>query len=244
MRNVKAFVDEVAMARSFATGDVVRKSGLRDLVLSPYVGRVLYSDLATGKVSVQWPWGEHQESPTDLVKDVSGDLVPPMDVDQGYASWEKSRWTSGKDVQKADGKWRKSLSSRVADRWVSRAMAERVAARYEAHTLPVWRAACEAWHLGLSEFDAFRRVAGVHADVYGFDTVNVTVANLYELGRRIALYWKDSKRRYKVTQKEKEQGKVSCPRCKGFLKPRVYRQGQRVLACRTCGFSIHPADCL
>lgn len=243
MRTHTAFVDEVKMARGFATGDIVRKTGLRDLLLSPYVGRVLYSNLATGKVSVQWPWGESQESPVELVKDISGDYVPPLpSIDQGYSTWEKSRWTSGKDVDKSDSKWRKSLSSRVADKWLQQTMAQRVAAEYERRTLPVWRTACEAWHRGLSEFDAFQHVAGVHAENFGYDAVSVTVANLYELGRRLALYWKDSNRRYRVTQKEKSSGQVACPRCKNPLKPRVYRQGQRVLSCRTCGFTIHPED--
>jgi len=242
MRRATAFVDEVAMARGFTTGDVVRKTGLRDLLLSPYVGRVLYSDLATGKVSVQWPWGEQQESPVELVKDISEDLVPPEHVDQGYATWEKSRWTAGKEVEKSDAKWRKSLSSRVAQRWLQKTLAQRVAAEYEERTKPIWRTACKAWHDGLNEFQAFRHVARTHSDEFGFDAVSLTVANLYELGRRLALYWKDTKRRYKVTQKEKTSGKVACPRCKNPLKPRVYRQGQRVLACRTCGFTIHPED--
>lgn len=242
MRSVRAFVDEVAMARGFATGDVVRKTGLRDLLLSPYVGRVLYSDLATGKVSVQWPWGEQQESPVELVKDVSKDFIPPEGVDQGYSTWEKSRWTAGKEVEKADAKWRKSLAGRVAHKWLHGTVAQRVAAEYERRTLPMWRSACKAWHDGHDEFKAFRHVASVHAEEFGYPAVEITVGNLYELGRRLALYWKDSNRRYRVTQKEKSSGKVACPRCKNTLKPHVYRQGQRVLTCRTCGFTIHPED--
>jgi ribosomal protein L37AE/L43A len=245
MRTTTAFVDEVAMARGFSTDDIVRKTGLRDLLLSPYVGRVLYSDLATGKVSVQWPWGEQQESPVELVKDTSGDLMPPEFVDQGYATWEKSRWTAGKEVEKSDAKWRKKLSTvaeRVADRYLNGTLAQRVAAKYEYLTLPVWRLSCKAWHEGLDEFEAFKKVSSEYSEQFGFDTVQVTVANLYELGRRLGLYWKDSKRKYRVTQKEKSSGKFACPRCKNLLKPRVYRQGRRVLMCKTCGFTIHPKD--
>lgn len=242
MRVTTAFVDEVAMARGFTTGDIVRKSDNRDFVMSPYVGRVLYSDLATGKISVQWPWGEQQESPVELTKDVSKDYVPPMDVDQGYATWEKSRWTAGKEVEKADAKWRKKLSSRVADIWLHGTISQRVAAKYEQKTLPIWRDACHAWHCGAGEVEAFIGLDKRYSSEFGSDAVRLTVSNLYELGRRLALYWKDTKRRYKVTQREKTNGQVSCPRCKNELKPRVYRQGRRVLMCRTCGFTIHPID--
>lgn len=242
MRTVTAFVDEVAMAREFTTGDVVRKTDLRDFVFAPYVGRVLYSNLATGKVSVQWPWGEEQESPTQLVKDTSNDYVPPVASDQGYSTWEKSRWTAGKEVEKADAKWRKKLSSRVAEKWERGTIAQRVAAAYEFHTLPVWRLSCKCLHHGMSEVETFKRVSAEFSGAYGFNAVALTVSNLYELGRRIALYWKDTKRRYKVTQKEHSSQQLSCPRCHNILKPRVYRQGQKLLSCKSCGFSIHPSD--
>ena len=224
-----AFVDERIMAGGFATGDVVRKTGLRDLLLSPYVGRVLYSNPETGKVAVQWPWGSEQESPVELVKDTSKDYVPPVGVDQSYSTWESSRHTHDEGTNESDSKWRKSVASSVV-------------IRYEQRTLPIWRAACKAWHHGLEEFDAFKRInASLGAD-YGDDAIRITVANLYELGRRLAIYWGNKKRQYRVTQREKSSGATFCPRCKFKLKPRVFRQGQRVLQCKNCGFSIHPED--
>jgi hypothetical protein len=218
-----AFTDEVAIARDFVTGDVVRKTDNRDFVLSPYVGRVLYSNLATGKVSVQWPWGEQLESPSELVKDVSEDLVPPT-IDQGYSTFEKSKWT-------VDSK--KSKKSKLSSKIVS---------GHEELTLPIWKQACLHWHLGFNELDAFVELNNRFASEFGSEPVRLTIANVYELGRRVALYWKDSKRRYKVTQKERDGKSVFCPRCKGPLKPRVYRQGKKMLSCKQCGFAIHPKD--
>ncbi len=94
----------------------------------------------------------------------------------------------------------------------------------------------------MPELETYIKMTTAFADDFGEDAVRLTVANLYELGRRVAIYWKDKKRRYKTTQQEKETKKYSCPRCRGLLRPRVYRQGKRFLLCKTCGFSIHGRD--
>lgn len=228
-----AFVDDCQAAKGFATGDVVRKTDFRGFLPSPYVGRVVYSNPLTGTVQVQWPWGSEQEPATVLIKDTSGDVAAPMALDQTYSTLEKARFFRDKETDKADAKWRKSLSS--------------VVAAYERHTLPLWRAACKAHYDGLSDIDAFKAVAAGLADVYGADAVRITVANLYAASRdipsRLALYWKDHGRRYKVTQQEKDCKKFKCPRCSGWkVKPRAYRQGKKVLQCRDCGFSVSPKD--
>ena len=224
-----AFVDDCLIAREFNSGDIVRRAGYRDFVLSPYVGRVIYSSPDSGKVHVQWPFGTEEVSASELVKDVSEAFQPPMAADQSYSTHEMSRNINSPEVVKADEKWRKSLSSRIVE-------------RYESYTLPLYRAACEAWHCEMPEIEAFQKMASIFGPKYGQEAVRLTVANLYELGRRLALYWKDPKRRYKTTQQEKSSGKLHCPRCKGMLKPRVFTHGGKVLLCKGCGFSIHPKD--
>jgi hypothetical protein len=223
-----AFVDDQLIARDFNTGDVVRKAGLRDFVLSPYIGRVIYSNVDTGKIQVQWPWGAELETASELIRDTSG-FFAITQADQSYSTWEGARNDGSDAAQKADQKFRKKLSSRVVD-------------AYEDLTLPLWRAACEAWHCEMDEIETYFRMASVFGKEYGQEAVRLTVSNLYEHGRRLSIYWKNNKRRYKVTQKEKSSGKVVCPRCKGMLKPRVYRQGKRVLKCQGCSFIIHPSD--
>jgi hypothetical protein len=224
-----AFVDDQLIAREFKSGDFVRKAGFRDFVLSPYIGRVIYSSPDSGKVHVQWPWGTEENVPSELIIDRSDSFLPPLAADQSYSTHEMSRNIDSPEVVKADDKWRKSLASRIVE-------------QYEVYTLPLWRAACESWYCEIPELEAFQRMAKVFGPEYGTEAVRLTVANLYELGRRIALYWKDPKRRYKTTQQEKASGKLSCPRCKGVLKPRVYRHGGRVMLCKGCGFAIHPKD--
>jgi hypothetical protein len=224
-----AFVDDQLLAREFNSGDVVRKAGIRDFVLSPYVGRVLYASPDSGKVHVQWPWGAEESPASELVIDRSATFQPPMQADQSYSTHEMSRNINSPEVVKADEKWRKSLASTIVE-------------KYEEYTLPVWRAACEAWHCEMPEIEAFTKMSAVFGPEYGQEAVRLTVANLYELGRRLGLYWKDPKRRYKTTQQEKKTGKFNCPRCKGGLQPRVYKHGGRVLLCKGCGFVIHPKD--
>lgn len=223
-----AFVDDQLAARTFHSDDVVRKSGQRGLLLSPYVGRVLFSNTETGQVEVQWPWGVEREAATELIKDTSGHFAAP-EFDQGLQTWESTRHEDSKDSAKADAKFRKSIAARIIE-------------GYENHTLPLWRAACEAWHCGMSEVETFVRMSSVFGPEFGTDAVRLTVSNLFEHGRRVSIYWTNGKRRYKVTQREKDSKRLACPRCRGLLKPRVYRQGRRVLSCKSCGFTIHPKD--
>lgn len=228
-----AFVDDCQAAKDFATGDIVRKTDFRGFLPSPYVGRVVYSNPLTGTVQVQWPWGSEQELATILIKDTSGDTMPPESLNQSYSTWEWTQHDKSKESVKADEKWRKSLAS--------------VTAAYEKHTLPLWRAACKAHHAGMDDISAYKAIVAALGDIYGAEAVRVTVSNLYLAGSvlpaRLALYWKDNGRRYKVTQQEKDCKKFKCPRCSGWkVKPRAYRQGKKVLQCRDCGFSVSPKD--
>ncbi len=230
-----AFVDDCLAARDYAPGDVVRKTDFRGFFPSPYSGRVIWSDPRNGTVQVQWPWGSEQESPTELYRDWSGDVAPPL-FNQTYETWDGQMLIEAAMVAQGMKPAPKKAS-----------LASRVAARYEERTRPVWQAACRAHHSGIGEFDALRELLPRFASEFGPDAVRITVANLYgaheTLGSRIALYWKDTNRRYKVTQREKKSGKLKCPRCSGLrVKPRTYRQGKKVLQCNDCGFSISPKD--
>lgn len=224
----KAFIDDQLAARQFNTGETVRKSGLRGFMLSPYAGRVLYSNVETGVVQVQWPWGAELEFASELVHDVSFTIKPPS-VDTSYSTLEGAKNMNDSANVESDQEWRSKLSSEIV-------------ALYEAKTMPVYRAACRAMHEGLDEMSAFMTVASSMAEEFGTDAVRITVGNLWDAGRRMAIYWVDPKRQYRVTQKEKNGGVLACPRCKGTLKPRTYRQGKRILLCKGCGFTISPKD--
>lgn len=241
-----AFVDEVALAREFATDDHVRKTTHRDSLHSPYVGRVLYSDQQTGKVMVQWPWGPEHEQPSELIRDASDAARPPLILDQLPYTVERSQHSNSDADFKADEKYRKSVSGtmaqRVAQIYNYEQRIRRIAQAYEVHTLPIKRAVCLAFHKGQSEIEAYVSVGSQFATVYGSEPVRLTVSNFYETARRLAIYWKDNSRRYKVTQRERASGKLKCPRCAEPLKPKTYRQGQKIFNCSACGFSISPED--
>lgn len=241
-------------AKDFATGDVVRRMGYREMLPGPFAGRVIYSNPHTGKVHVQWPWGDEEEPATELVRDLSGEVAVNGALNSLYPTWESSRlindgstakndkkWFDG--LLKKDEKWRKQVASVGHDRLFRLA---RIIRAYEMRTRPVWATACKAWNDGLDEIAAFRHVAGIHATKFGLDAVRLTVSNLYGLAAnpdpRFALYWKDGGRKYKVTKREKDVGALNCPRCRGSLKPRAYRHQKKVLQCRGCGFTISPKD--
>ncbi|KKK67505.1 hypothetical protein LCGC14_2953400 [marine sediment metagenome] len=115
-------------------------------------------------------------------------------------------------------------------------------ASFEELTKPVWRLACHAWYRGMDEISAFNVVLATFGDDFGDECCRLTVANLYESSRRFSIYWKDNSRRYKVTKREKSTEKLTCPRCKGIMKPRKVRTDQHCLQCKGCGFSISPQD--
>lgn len=252
MRTRTAFVDDIQAAKDFATGDVVRRMGYRELLPGPFTGRVIYSNPHTGKVHVQWPWGAEEEPATELIRDLSGEVAVNMALDQIYSTWESSRLINGESADKADEKWRKSLLKND-EKWrkqmassASVARLAKIASAYEERTAPLWRAACKAWYDGLDSVQAFSIISRFHANEFGIDAIRVTVSNLYETARRpsarYALYWKDSGRKYKVTKREKDTGSIMCPRCRSAMKARTYRHQKKCLQCSGCGFAISPKD--
>jgi len=224
-----AYVDDKLFAVEFRTGDTVRKSNIREFILTPFVGRVLFSNTDTGKVSVQWPWGAEQEDPTMLVKTATSEGLPPGSIDTSYDTWEKSRFTGDSASSKSDAKWRSSLASSIVS-------------DFNKQTASVRQAAELAIYEGLDEATAGSRISSVFADKYGADCVASVVADVYEGARRFAIYRKDSSRKYQVSRSERAAGHLRCPRCASGLKNRTYRQGQTIKQCRNCGFSIANDD--
>ena len=105
-----SFIDENGVARDFVTGDLVRKITNKDNLLTPFLGKVLFSNPSTGRVHVQWPWGDEQESAVELIRD-HGVSFLPTDLNQSYDTWESSRYTDGEKIEKENSKWVKTLSS-------------------------------------------------------------------------------------------------------------------------------------
>ncbi len=229
MHTKTAFVDDVLMAREFRAGDFVRRTNYRSILVTPFVGRVVYSNTNTGVVMVQWPYGAVLEPPTELIKVGSLDFLPPLELDQAYSTYEKSLYSGTESKSKDDAKWRKSVASSIVS-------------DFESLTMPVYRAACAAMNDGLNEVDAFVRLSSEFGDEYGFDTVKRTVSNLYSAGRRYALYWKESQRKYRRSRGETASGSYNCPRCKTGMTKRRYTHKADIRQCNACGFAIRGED--
>ena len=186
MRLVTAFIDERALARNFKTGDVVQKASLREMLPAPYYGRVLFANAETGVVTVQWPWGAEQESPSTLNPILTKDVKNILDLNQWYSNWDAARH---------------GMYGDEPDPGYS-ALSAKIAASYERKTMPMWRSACKHMHHGLNEMQVFKQLNAEFGEEFGTDAVRRTVANLYETARRMAVYWHDSKRRYRVTRRK------------------------------------------
>src|SRR5690606_33022982 len=100
-------------------------------------------------VMVQWPWGPEGEQPSELIRDVSGDFLPPMILDQLYATVERDQHTNSDEDFKLSEKYRKSLGSvsqRVAEQYDRTNRIKRIAQKYEEKTLPIKKAVLLAFH--------------------------------------------------------------------------------------------------
>lgn len=230
--NRTAYIDEQQYAREFTTGDTVRKSSLRDFVLTPYVGRVLYSNPRTGRVSVQWPWGVESESPVELIKSISEQFMGPTQ-DTGYSSYEAVVHTSDKNTEKDNLKFRRSIAS---------AEIESIKEDFEDAILPTRIAVFKALYDGCTPDEAFDRVSSSVSRV-GLAAVQSEIETTYMDGHRLAIYRKkNSERQYRMTRGEIETGRINCPRCASKLYDRRFRANRNVKQCRSCGFTIHSQD--
>ena len=221
-----AYIDERVLARNFKPEMVVQKTGLRDLLPSPYYGRVLYSDISNGVVVIQWPWGAEQDYPSELNPVFGAPEGGLLDLNQWGNTCNSDMYSDGNDKSYA-------------------AMPARIASSYEQVTLPVWRAACREMHYGANEFETFTRLSSQFSDEYGSDAIRRTVANLYNVARRMAAY--ATRRKYKVTGKERTSGVYGCPDCKTPMEYKTYtydknRKPMKVHVCPNCHKAIHPND--
>lgn len=107
---------------------------------------------------------------------------------------------------------------------------------------PVRLFASKVMHRGFDELETFVETCNVFHKTHSNASVRSVVSSLFEDASRIAIYWKDNRRRYRVTQRERESGILFCPRCRSHLKPRTYTKGRKHFMCKECGFSIHPKD--
>lgn len=215
-----AFVDDRLYAKEFRTNDCVRKTGLRDFVLTPYAGRVLYSNPDTGVVVVQWPWGAENNTPTELVHDKSGDWGLPM-LDQSYKTWESERYSGTEVSSQADSRWRKSLAATVHN-------------DYLRSVKPLYVACSRLVYDSISETQAPHYLSNYRSR-YGSTVINEVVKDVYSEAKRIAIKYTKSTNKYSVTAEEMEAG-LSCPRCSTSMGG----QGQIkkvMIQCPACGFT-------
>jgi hypothetical protein len=228
-----AFVDDQLLCKDFKADDSVRKTSLRDYILTPYVGKVLFSNERIGKVAVKWPWGIESESPAELVKVVDANFVANESVDS-Y------------DTHESASANRTKFKKTSSDRKLSFADASAKEMRNEFETLnkPVYIAAAKSIHDGKSEIQARHDLVWKFAKDFGYDAVNDIVNDVYGQGYRLAIYWKASQRKYQLTKSEISSGKMNCPRCRKAMGKVRYKHQTSLSQCKRCGFAITHEDIL
>ena len=77
-----------------------------------------------------------------------------------------------------------------------------------------------------------------------------TVSNRVAMTRRVALYWADKNRQYRMNKSEISSGKAYCPKCgvEHVLRPTNYKMrdgvSERLLGCNNCLFLVKELDIL
>lgn len=205
-------IDDRLLSKQFSTGDIVRVTSDSGTFLSPFPGRVLYSNHESGVVVVQFPWGVEHAAASSLLIDYTEDYSAPVS-DTSYSTWEKARY-----------------SHQIARKYMSGTI------------IPLYRLACRNSYLGMTEMQSFADLQDKVGSIFTVDEIRGVVSSLMQAGRKLAIYRKEIGRKYKRTQSELQSGVSKCPRCKDSLHSRRSRQDEVVLICRSCGFCISPED--
>ena len=231
-------IDYWKLVKEYKIGDVVQRHapGQGGYSISPFVGRVTAVHRGIGFLAVQWPYGNEQVSPEEVVRvdPRISQFLPPTLVDQTYmsVSTEKARklWAS-------KSPWRTTevppgFHVDLAKLWSKKA--GEVAAYDE-----MWRK-----YASHSPDDVIRD------EVSKFYTV---ASNLWDLRlkqhtEKTAAYWVAQNRQYRVTTEEFSGKKPCCPKCGTKMKRTTYKMDkgsrQRLFACPKDLFLVKVTDIL
>lgn len=229
-------IDFWKLTKGFKVGDTVQRfaPGTMGLSMSPFVGRVTCVHRGLGMVDVQWPYGNEQVLPNELVQVDSKIMgIFPPTLDQTYLSVSVQR-----DLQASVPKWRTTevpagFHRELARQW-SKGASE--VAAYDA----VWdRFSSEGMNDDAvrSEIEKFYLVAH-----------NLIDFRLQQHVRKTAAYWAASNRQYRATSDELSSRRPSCPKCGTSMKKTTYKMMEgsrtRLFACPKDLFLLKQSDIL
>jgi hypothetical protein len=166
------------------------------------------------------------------------DKIGFIDVETPFGNIRMSPENLVKDPN-ADASY---LEDTSYDTW-ERRRSRRVASRYlQEHVTHLWKEATLNRRAGLSEIQAFQKMANMGSSYEVQEAVSYVYAN--HLMTKEAIYWKAKGRRYMPSQREVSSGDFECPCCKHLLAKTHYKKHTKLYVCRECLFTIRPADML
>ncbi len=218
-------IDYWQLAKDYKAGDLVQRIKFTDGSLSPFVGRVTHSSPGLGVVQIQWPYGNEQVFPDELVK-VNPALhtyLPPTLVQSVYADQMISDRTASPLRKATIALWRHmelppGIFKDLAIRWAKN---QNEVLAYD---------------------DLYRGNPGVNevvlrGEVQKFYQVSQRMADLRidQYAVKTAAYWMAQNRTYRATQDELTAKKPLCPKCGTKMRRATYKMHEgakhRLFAC-------------
>jgi hypothetical protein len=212
-------IDYWKLTRDFKPGDVVQKyiPG-RKGDLSPYYGRVTAVMQGIGFLDVQWPFGNERLSPEEVVK-LNPEFLQYLPPSLNF-SWYPGLDTT--DTKKATVKnaWRDAVE------------------------LPpgFHKELAKLFHRGVGEIQAYDELWHRYASVTEDEPLRDETRKFYAFARnafqmffgahvaKTAMYWMAQNRQHRVTRKEVDSRRPTCPKCGSPMRKAIYkmREGQRL----------------
>lgn len=231
-------IDYWKLVKEFKIGDWVQRfAPASGSSMSPFMGHVTAVRRGLGVVDVQFPYGNEQCFPDDLlrVNPKLSDYLPPESVDQTYMTTE---------TEKARGMW---ASSSAKGLWRS---AEVPAGFY--------KDLGKLWSRGVGEVAAYDQMWRRHAANTSDEVLRGEISKYYRLASNLAqlridqyvaktaAYWVSQNRQYRLSKKELQAGKPSCPKCGTAMRKTNYKMHEgashRLFACPSDLFLIKHRD--
>lgn len=212
----RSYIDHQHLAAQFHAGDLVQFVNPVTGKTFAYKGVVTNVESGIGFVDVEFAWGRERLSPEKLIK--------------------VSTESSSKSTQNRD-------KTMTADSRLARLVAFE---HREENMAPLAKSASSLWIEGLSEMDTYAALYEQYGESHSDHVIREAVQAVFhdDTNDKTAMYWYQSGRQYRPSQKELETGNFGCPRCKCNMKKTNYKKHTKLWGCPDCLFLIKPADIL
>lgn len=228
-------IDYWELSKSFQPGDFVQKYvPSRNLVMSPYVGRVTAVLHGIGFLDVQWPFGNERVSPEEVVR-VNRELAPYLPPSTNFSYYPGLEQERARLASKLP--WRTTELPAGFHKELARVI-HKGANEIQAYD--------ELWHR-FASFSDDELIRDEVSKTFRF-AHNLLTAFLDQQAQKTSMYWVSQNRTHRATQGEVQSRRPNCPKCGSSMRKATYKmaEGQRVrlFACPKDLYLIRQTDIL